>query len=78
MHPLAPNLKNMTDQEIMDKLNEIHRKLAQSRGNYHLMNQVQMMLQIYQEEFNKRMAEREKEALEELGDDFYSDKINVS
>lgn len=78
-HLLAPNIKNLSDDELVNKINELHRKATLSRGNYNLLGQVQMMIEHYQGELHARYAQREKEAMEELGDeDFYSDKIDIS
>lgn len=79
MHPLAPNLKDFTDEELMDKINEIYRKIGRTRGNYQLMNQLSMMLETYQSEFNARQDQKLKEALGEVSEEeFYSDKIDIS
>lgn len=78
IHPLAPKLDDLTEEELVNKINELYAKINRTRGNYQLYNQVSLMLETYKEEFNKRTLEREKELVEQMGgEDFYSDKIKI-
>ena len=83
VHPLINNLENYTDKEISQKLNELHKKLnvAVGMGNRELMDQIQLVIQDFSEEYNKRQEQRMKDALEaqaqeESGWDF-DDLINI-
>lgn len=63
MHPLAPNLTSLTDEEIHTKRAELQNKLMFSyrSGNSNLVAQIQMLLQDYDIEIqtrNQRMLDQ--------------------
>ena len=77
-HPLTQNLSKLSDQELSRKMAELNKKLGQaSRTNYMLANQIMMVIEDYHFEYNRRLMEQDKKLLEELGDDFFSDKIDI-
>ena len=49
-HPLIANLDGLTEQELLDKINELNRKLgiAYQTGNGHLCNQLRMAIESFQ------------------------------
>jgi hypothetical protein len=65
-HPLAPDLKDLKDDELYAKVNEIHSKInvAWRLGSNGAVTQMQMMLAHYQEELGvrnrKKLEEMEK------------------
>ena len=84
MHPLIDNLKEQTDKEISDKLTLLHGRLSQSMsmGNRELMDQIQLCIQSYNEEHDKRILKQIEEgakaaAQEGSGYDF-DGLINIS
>ena len=56
MHPLAPDLSNMSTEELNTKYNELVKRMlqAQRMGNGSLINQVGMLLEDYRVELSKR------------------------
>ena len=56
MHPLAPNLKELKDDELYSKLQELNTKMMQAYrfGNNALLTQIQMLINDYQTEVNNR------------------------
>ena len=63
MHPLAPDLSNMSDDDLLKKINEL---MSRMRSNMNMRNpqmtqQLNMLYQDYQAEYNRRMqAQAEK------------------
>lgn len=55
-HPLAPDLSNVKDDELYEKVNEINRKInmAWRLGSNGAIQQMQMLLSHYQEELQNR------------------------
>lgn len=56
-HPLIPNLAELTDQQLLDKITELNKKLgiAYKTGNGHLCNQVRMAIESYQNAYQERL-----------------------
>jgi hypothetical protein len=56
-HPLVGNLDSLTEQELLDKVNELNRKLgiAYRTGNGHLCNQLRMAIESYQTKYQDRI-----------------------
>lgn len=56
MHPLTPNLSDLTIEELQTKYNELTKRvlMAQRMGNGSLMNQVSMILDDYRTELSTR------------------------
>lgn len=59
-HPLTPNLTDLSDADILKKISELQKRMnfAYQTGNSHVMNQIGMMLEDYQEEQRKRDRDR--------------------
>lgn len=56
MHPLTPNLTELSLDELQSKYNELTKKISQSQrlGNSSLMNQLYMILEDYRMEISVR------------------------
>jgi hypothetical protein len=63
-HPLAPNLTELTNEELNKKYNDLVTRMNQAYrwGNPGMVGQLQMLMQDYQEE----LANRSRKALEEM------------
>lgn len=79
MHPLTPDLSTLSDEELAKKVQDLSRRLNQawSSGNGQLLQQVQMMLEDYQEELNKRQRKMMEDLSKKAGRDF-DDIIDIS
>ena len=55
-HPLIKNLNELSNQELLDKISELHKKLAiaSRSGNGHMCDQIRMALESYQNQFNEK------------------------
>ena len=77
MHPLLDSLDGLSNEEVQKKHGEIMQKLNQaySMGNQHLINQLNMIMESYQEELNKR----NKKMFDDLAgkDDKFKDLIDI-
>jgi hypothetical protein len=64
MHPLAPDLSEIKDDELAKKISELSQRLTQSYryGHGALVQQIQMLLEDYQAEH----ARRQQKQLEEM------------
>ena len=64
MHPLAPDLKNLTLEELNSKYNELTKRFNQAYrfGPVGIIPQIQMMMEHYQVE----ISERNRKQLEEM------------
>lgn len=56
-HPLISNLDGLTEQELLDKINELNRKLgiAYQTGNGHLCNQLRMAIESFQSKYQDKI-----------------------
>jgi hypothetical protein len=56
-HPLIPNLDSLSADELMEKINELNKKLgiAYKVGNHHLCNQICMALENYQNKYQEKI-----------------------
>ena len=56
-HPLIANLDGLTEQELLDKINELKRKLgiAYQTGNGHLCNQLRMAIESFQTKYQDKI-----------------------
>ena len=56
-HPLIGNLDGLTEQELLDKINELNRKLgiAYQTGNNHLCNQLRMAIESFQTKYQDKI-----------------------
>ncbi|CAB4130227.1 hypothetical protein UFOVP116_333 [uncultured Caudovirales phage] len=72
MHPLTPNLQELTDAELQAKVFELAKKLrtANNLGNYYLLSQVQLMYNDYLEENKRRDQAKLQSAIDSSGKNF--------
>ena len=56
-HPLIGNLDSLTEQELLDKITELNRKLniAYQTGNGHLCNQLRMAIESFQSKYQDKI-----------------------
>lgn len=56
-HPLIPNLDDLTEQQLLDKITELNRKLgiAYTTGNGYLCNQIRMAIESYQTKYQEKI-----------------------
>ena len=56
-HPLIPDLDDLTEQQLLDKITELSNKLriAYNTGNGHLCNQVRMAIESYQNKYQEKI-----------------------
>lgn len=77
MHPLLDELSGLSNEEVQKKHSEIMQKLNQAygMGNQMLINQINMIMESYQEELNKR----NKKMFDDLAgkDDKWKDLIDI-
>ena len=59
-HPLVQGLDKLTEEEILDKISELNKKLAIAArtGNGFLTNQVRMALESYQNRYQSLQQEK--------------------
>jgi hypothetical protein len=52
-HPLISSLEGLTEQQLLEKVNELNRKLtiAMSTGNGYLCDQLRMAIESYQNKY---------------------------
>jgi hypothetical protein len=69
-HPLVGNLDTLTEQELLDKVNELNRKLtiAYRTGNGHLCNQLRMAIESYQTKYQDRIRRNPDKNFDEIID----------
>lgn len=65
-HPFQEDLTQLKDTEIDQKLQEITKKyfIAQRLGNYQLLTQLNVFVNIYKEEQNRRYREKFKKDID--------------
>ena len=63
MHPLSSDLSKLSDEEVASKFNELSKRLGQAyrSGPSQVIPQIQMLMQDYQEELNRRKQKLMKE-----------------
>jgi len=63
MHPLAPDLSTVSDDELAKKFNDLNRRLGQAyrSGPSQIIPQIQMLMQDYQNELGRRQDKLMKE-----------------
>jgi len=56
-HPLIGSLDSLTEQELLDKITELNRKLtiAYQTGNGHLCNQLRMAIESFQTKYQDKI-----------------------
>ena len=65
MHPLAPDLTQLSDDELQKKQSELNKKMIQAYtfGNTELAIQLQMLLEDYNAEVQRRQAKMMEELM---------------
>jgi hypothetical protein len=78
MHPLAPKLSELSDDDLLKKLNELYGRLAPAMhmGDPSIAMQLRMLLDDYQGEYDRRMAEQAAKFAE--NNKKLTDKIDIS
>jgi hypothetical protein len=56
-HPLIGSLEDFTPEQLLEKINELSRKLgiAYSMGNGHLCNQLRMAIESHQNKYQEKI-----------------------
>lgn len=69
-HPLISNLDSLTEQELLDKVNELHKKLsiAMRTGNGYLCDQLRMAINSYQAKYQDRIRKNPDNNFDEIID----------
>jgi hypothetical protein len=66
MHPLTPNLHEMSDTELQEKIKSLNTRLVQAyQASPGVVNQIQMVI----EDFTEEQQRRDKKSLDKLMDD---------
>lgn len=82
MHPLANDLTKLKDDELQTKYGELSKRLSQCFrfGPQGVIPQLQMLMQDYQDEINKRTAKTMQEISDKTGKDGkgYNSIIDIS
>jgi len=69
MHPLSPNLHEMSDADLNEKIKSLNTKLIQAyRSSPGVVNQIRMMLDDFTEERMRRDKEQLKKLLDQSKD----------
>jgi hypothetical protein len=78
MHPLTPNLSELTDEELSEKLRDLNNRLTNSyrMGHTSMCGQLHMILEDYMFE-QQRRNQKVLDDLQKNHKDF-SDKISIS
>jgi hypothetical protein len=65
MHPLTPNLHEMSDTELQEKIKSLNTRLVQAyQASPGVVNQIQMVI----EDFTEEQQRRDKKSLDKLMD----------
>jgi hypothetical protein len=69
-HPLIPNLDSLSEQELLDKITELNRKLgiAYNTGNAYLCNQLRMAIESFQAKYQEKLREGPDNNFDEIID----------
>jgi hypothetical protein len=69
MHPLTPNLRELSDNDLNEKFRELSNKLnaAYRMGNAAMVQQIQMILEDYQQEVSRRQQKAYEEMMNKGG-----------
>lgn len=61
-HPLIGDLSSVSTEDLSAKINELYKKLAiaQRSGNGYLANQVRMVIETYQNQYQQRLQQEAK------------------
>lgn len=58
MHPFLPDLSNLSDDELLEKINTLYSKMRMVMNNPPVFNQMQLLMQDYQFEQQRRLEKR--------------------
>lgn len=73
MNPFTPNLKDLTDDELLAKINELYSKMRMTMNNPPVYRQMQSIMHDYQLEQQLRMEKRRQD----LDNSELSKKIDI-
>lgn len=73
MNPFTPDLKDLSDEDLLAKINELYSKMRMVMNNPPVYAQMQSIMQDYQIEQQLRMEKRK----EELDNSELSKKIDI-
>lgn len=56
-HPLIGNIDNLTEDQLGERINELHKKLnmAARTGNGHMCNQIRMAIETFQNKYQQKL-----------------------
>lgn len=79
MHPLAPDLSQLTDDDLQKKMNDLTRRFMQATkfGPSSIISQIGMLLEDYQTEIRRRQEKLMEEMLKS-SDKRFNDIIDIS
>ena len=68
MHPLSPNLRDLSDDDLHKKLADLNKRYMQAYriGPFQIIPQLQMLIQDYNEEVSRRNAVKMQELQDKL------------
>ena len=73
MNPFTPNLKDLSDEELLSKINDLHSKMRMMINNPPVYAQMQGIMQDFQFEQQMRMEKRKQD----LDNSELSKKIDI-
>jgi hypothetical protein len=73
MNPFTPNLSELSDEELLSKINDLHSKMRMMMNNPPVYAQMQGIMQDFQFEQQMRMEKRKQE----LDNSELSKKIDI-
>jgi len=67
-HPLIPSLDNLTEEQLLEKISELNKKLsiAWRMGNADLCNQIRMAIESHQIKYNDKMRKDNDNNFDEI------------
>jgi 20S proteasome alpha/beta subunit len=69
-HPLISNLDNLSEDDLLQKITELNKKLgiALSGGNNYLCNQLRMAIETYQNKYQEKIKKGPNSNFDEIID----------
>ena len=67
-HPLVSNLNDLTEEQLLEKVTELQRKLsiAYCTGNADLCNQIRMAIESFQTKYQDKIRRDDKNNFDEI------------
>ena len=67
-HPLVTNLNDLTEEQLLEKVTELQRKLsiAYRTGNADLCNQIRMAIESFQTKYQDKIRRDDKNNFDEI------------